>query len=89
MAKTTLNAPEGITYPAGRLEFACESDTVGEALQQLVAKEPRLKPRIFGDRGQLWVGVFVNGHDIRQLQRLETPLADGDEIKLVPSIGGG
>ena len=45
MAKTTLNAPEGITYPAGRLEFACEADTVGEALQQLVAKEPRLKPR--------------------------------------------
>ena len=89
MAKATLNAPEGITYPAGRLEFACEADTVGEALQQLVGEEPRLKPRIFGDRGQLWVGVFVNGQDIRQLQRLETPLADGDEIKLVPSIGGG
>ena len=68
MAKTILNAPEGITYPDGRLEFACEADTVGEALQQLVAKEPRLKPRIFGDRGQLWVGVFVNG-----LQRT-TPL---------------
>ncbi len=89
MAKAILSAPAGITYPDDQLEFACEAGTVGEALQQLVAKEPRLKPRIFGDRGKLWVGVFVNGHDIRQLQGMETSLADGDEIKLVPPISGG
>ena len=89
MAKAIISAPTGITYPDGLLEFTFEANTVGDALQQLVAQEPRLKPRIFGDRGNLWVGVFVNGDDIRQLQRLETPLADGDEIKLVPSIGGG
>ena len=89
MAKAILKAPTGITYPDGQLEFACEAGTVGEALQQVFAKEPRLKSRIISDRGKLWVGVFVNGQDIRQLQRLETSLADGDEIKLVPSIGGG
>jgi len=48
-----------------------------------------LKPRIFRDDGSVWVGVFVNGSNVRQAGGFETPLHDGDELRLLPPIGGG
>jgi molybdopterin converting factor small subunit len=34
-------------------------------------------------------GVFVNGQSAKLLQGLQTPLADGDLLVLVPPIAGG
>jgi molybdopterin converting factor small subunit len=48
-----------------------------------------LKPRIFREDGSVWVGVFVNGRNVRQGEGLATPLKDGDEIRLLPPIAGG
>jgi sulfur-carrier protein len=67
----------------------CEGLTVADALADCVARQPRLKSRIFRDDGSVWVGIFVNGRNIRQGDGLETPLSDGDEIRLLPPIGGG
>jgi MoaD family protein len=89
MATARLKLPIGLTYPDGQKEIECEGATVGEALQQLIALEPRLKPRIFRDDGGMWVGVFVNNRNIRQLQGVDTPLNDGDELRLMPPISGG
>jgi molybdopterin converting factor small subunit len=33
--------------------------------------------------------VYVNGADVRALSGLETRLADGDELAIVPAIAGG
>jgi sulfur-carrier protein len=33
--------------------------------------------------------VFVNGDDIRFAQGLQTPVRDGDEVSIIPSIAGG
>jgi molybdopterin converting factor small subunit len=54
-----------------------------------VAKEPRLRSRIFKEDDTVWVGVFVNGKNVRQTGGLASPLADGDEIRIMPPIGGG
>jgi molybdopterin converting factor small subunit len=62
---------------------------VREALEDCVAKEPRLKRRVFRDDGSLWVGVFLNGVNVRRLGGLEQSLADGDEIRIMPPIAGG
>lgn len=67
----------------------CEGRTVAEALADCVAKEPRLRARIFREDGTVWVGVFVNGRNVRQGGGLETGLNDGDEIRLLPPIAGG
>ena len=37
----------------------------------------------------MWVGVFLNGKNIRALQGLDTPLNDGDKMNIVPPISGG
>ncbi len=67
----------------------CEGADVREALTDCVAREPRLKTRIFREDGSIWVGVFLNGRNIRQAGGLDSPLGDGDEIRLLPPIAGG
>jgi molybdopterin converting factor small subunit len=35
------------------------------------------------------VNIFKNDEDIRFLQNLDTPVADSDELSIVPAIAGG
>ncbi len=89
MARVSIRLPVGIAGPAGGSRLGCEGATVGEALADCITREPRLRTRIFRDDGSLWVGVFLNGKNVRQGQGLDTPLADGDEIRILPPIAGG
>lgn len=79
----------GIAGPGGGTHLDCQGATVGEALADCVVREPRLRTRIFREDGSLWVGVFLNGKNVRQGRGLDTPLADGDEIRILPPIAGG
>ena len=65
--------------------------TVGEALADLVAQHPQLKAHLYDEQGRLrsFVNVFRNDEDIRHLDREATPLAERDELSIVPSIAGG
>jgi MoaD family protein len=89
MAKVTVKLPVGMTTADGRREVECDAATVGEALEQAVAVEPRLEPRIFRDDGRMWAGVFLNGRNINAREGLDTALDDGDAMKVVPPISGG
>jgi molybdopterin converting factor small subunit len=89
MAQALLRLPVGIAGPEGPSRLECEGATVEEALADCIGKEPRLRTRIFREDGSLWVGVFLNGRHIRQTGGLTSPLADGDEIRILPPIAGG
>jgi MoaD family protein len=89
MAKAMMKLPPGISGKDGPRTLECQGRDVAEALADCVAKEPRFKERIFREDGSVWVGVFLNGRNVRQIGGLETPLADGDEIRLLPPIAGG
>ena len=89
MVKALIKLPVGIAGADGPARLECEGETVADALADCVAREPRLKPRIFREDGSVWVGVFVNGRNVRQGEGLATPLKDGDEIRLLPPIAGG
>ena len=47
--------------------------------------------RIAGDDGELrrFVNVYLKGEDIRFLDGLATPVADGDEVTILPAVAGG
>jgi len=83
-----MKLPIGITYPEPSTEVPCEGATVGEAIADVLVKEPRLEPRIYKD-GQVWVGIFLNGRNVRSLQGMDTPISEGDKLMLVPPIPGG
>jgi molybdopterin converting factor small subunit len=71
-----------------RLEAA--GSTVGEILHHLGEQHPALRERLF-DGGELrrFVNVYVNDEDIRYLDDLATPVADSDEVSIIPAVAGG
>ncbi len=65
--------------------------TIGEAFADLVARYPALKANLIGVDGGLhkFVNVYVNDDDIRYLDQLDTKVADGDTISILPAVAGG
>ena len=90
--KVTVHIPtplRGHVDGQARLEVA--GATVGEVLAAVADRHPRLRARLFDDQGEVkrFVNVFLNDEDVRFLQSLDTPVADGDGVLLVPAIAGG
>ena len=51
---------------------------------------PALHDRLFdGDELRRFVNVYVNNEDIRYLDDLNTPVADKDEVSIIPAVAGG
>ena len=74
----------------GDAEAEVEGATVGEVLDALFERYSDLRERICED-GDLrrFVNVYVGGEDIRFLGGLDTAVADGDEVKILPAVAGG
>ena len=74
----------------GEGEVEVEGETVGEALDAVFDSHEDLRERITED-GTLrrFVNVYVSGEDIRFKDGLETELADGDEVTILPAVAGG
>ncbi len=78
-------------HAGGRAAVALPGATVRAVLDALVAEAPALRPHLLTDDGALrsFVNVYVNGEDARARSGLETPVAEGDELAIVPAIAGG
>ncbi len=70
---------------------ANESGTLAELIESLEAEYPGMKERICDETGDLrrFVNVYVNGEDVRFLSGLETAIAEGAEVSIVPAVAGG
>ncbi|MGH2446672.1 MAG: ubiquitin-like small modifier protein 1 [Candidatus Limnocylindria bacterium] len=64
--------------------------TVAEALDDLFGRYPALRDRVT-EAGELsqYVNVYVNDRDVRYRDGLETAIAAGDTIILLPAMAGG
>ncbi|HEY1830692.1 MAG TPA: MoaD/ThiS family protein, partial [Acidimicrobiales bacterium] len=65
--------------------------SVGDALKALDAAHPGLADRLFDDAGALrrFVNVFLADEDVRFLEGLATPVANGQTLSIVPAVAGG
>lgn len=89
---TTLRIPTPLrTYTGGKSEVTVNGGKISEALNDLTAQFPAIKPHLFNEAGELrpFVNLFVGEHNIKDLQGVETPIKDDDKIMLIPSIAGG
>ncbi len=79
------------TLTGGSGEVTVEGSTVGEVLKALDASHPGFAERLFDDAGALrrFVNVFLADEDVRFLEGLATPVADGETLSIVPAVAGG
>ena len=75
----------------GASEASVEGTTVAEVLKALEVEHPGFGERIYDDTGGLrrFVNVFVADEDIRFLDGLDTPVADGETVSIIPAVAGG
>jgi sulfur-carrier protein len=75
----------------GQKQVELEGRTVRELVDALVAKFPALRQQLVAENGDLnrFVNVYVNGQDVRYLNGLDTPVAERDEVRLLPAMAGG
>ncbi|MUV61783.1 ubiquitin-like small modifier protein 1, partial [Halobacterium sp. CBA1126] len=68
-----------------------EAETVGEALDALLADRPALRDRVLTDDGDVreHINVLRNGENVAHADGLETALDPGDELALFPPVSGG
>ena len=75
----------------GDAEVTVDGSTVGEVLKALDAAHPGFAGRLFDDAGALrrFVNVFVADEDVRFAEGLDTKVADGQTVSIIPAVAGG
>ena len=65
--------------------------SVGALFDALATSHPALERRVRDEQGVLrrFVNVYVGGEDIRFGEALQTPVADGAEVQILPAVAGG
>lgn len=68
-----------------------DGGTVGELIDQLGQRFPGFREQVMNAEGDLhrYVNIYVNDEDARYLDKLDTKVADGDVVSLLPSVAGG
>ena len=90
----TINIAGFLTdFTNGQSEIPLDSlpANVNEALNQLWKVHVGLRDRVVNEQGELrqHVNVFVNGENVRRKELLNTVLAEGSEITILPAVSGG
>jgi sulfur-carrier protein len=79
------------SHADGASTVAAEGSTVGEVFIDLTTRYPGLADQLVDGSGGLhkFVNVYRNDDDIRYLDQLDTKVADGDTISILPAVAGG
>ncbi|MDP9295018.1 MAG: MoaD family protein [Actinomycetota bacterium] len=88
----TVKLPTQLRDAAGgQAEAAVDGGTVGEVLESLYVSHGELRDRLSDGEGGLrrFVNVYLRGEDIRFLDGLDTAVAEGDEVTILPAVAGG
>ena len=89
---TTLKIPTPLRqYTEGQAEVAVNGSDVAAAMKNLVEQYPELKQHLYNGNGEMraFVNLFLGQDNVKDLQGFETPLNEGDTLRLIPSIAGG
>ena len=78
------------TYTDGARTVEGSGDTLRALLDDLEGRHPGIHDRIVDDAGlRRFVNVYVNDEDVRFLGGIDTPVADGDVVTVLPAVAGG
>jgi molybdopterin synthase sulfur carrier subunit len=74
------------TQAGGQRQFEVEAATLEHALRQLPVAD-----LLLDESGELrrLVNVYVDGRDARELEGLNTSVADAGEVRVIAAVAGG
>ena len=80
-----------LTGGAKHLDVEPRGETLADLLDALETEHPLLGRRIRDETGKVrrFVNVYVDGDDVRFQDGLATPVRDGAEVHVLPSVAGG
>ena len=83
---TTLRPLSG-----GAKEVQVEAGALSDVIASLDTAHPGFRDRLLDDEGSLrkFVNVFVDDDDVRYLEGLDTKVADGITVSIIPAVAGG
>jgi sulfur-carrier protein len=75
----------------GAKEVQASGSNVGDVLRALAEQHPATESQLFSEDGELnrYVNVYLNDEDVRVLDGLDTSVAEGDTIVILPAMAGG
>ena len=88
---TVVRIPPTLRDQVGGVrQVEAEGETVRELLDDLIERFPTLREQLVED-GDIapFVNVYVEGEDVRTREGIETPVADGSTVILLPAMAGG
>ncbi len=88
----TLTRPTVLAKLAdGNRTLEAEGRTLGDAIDNVAGRYPKLAPRLRDTDGSPYPFVifYLNEEDIRLNGGFDAELHEGDEITIVPAIAGG
>jgi MoaD family protein len=78
------------TYTDDQKAVEARGESLSALIDDLEAHHPGIKDRLI-ENGDLrrFVNVYVNDEDVRFLGGLDAPVADGDQVVVLPAVAGG
>lgn len=75
----------------GAAELTLAAPDVRRLLEEIERHYPALHRGVCDETGAVrrHINVFVNSSHVRELQGLDTPLAPGDSVTILPAVSGG
>lgn len=77
-------------HTGGHAKVEAAGGTVRAVLGEVIGRYPDLEDQILED-GEMrgFVNLYVDDEDIRYLDGLDTDVAEGSEIAIMPAVAGG
>jgi MoaD family protein len=78
-------------FTGGAMSLPGQGETINQVLDNLEERYPGLKSQLIADADELhpFINIYLNDEDIRLFKELETPVANGDVITILPAMAGG
>lgn len=92
MSRVTVRIPTPLRGFAGGLsEITAEGADVGAVMSAIGAEHPELAERVMKADGQPreFVNIYLGSDNVRTLEGMNTGVADGDILSILPAVAGG
>lgn len=79
------------TLTGGSSEVQASGATLAELIDDLESSHPGIKERLVDESGALrrFVNVYLGDEDVRFLDGIETQVAEGGSVSIIPAVAGG